>query len=216
MLVQEDEVGYLGGEEAGMSVIKSAWEIALEKTQDIKVDPEKIATAEKIQEGRKIAAAFLQDEEQTVDSVKKTIAAYKGHDKDLILKGVVATIVDNISLPLNDGYKPRFKRVAELTSLTGNRNLIGLVGQLEQFFDQYLSQIQQMTEQAKRQYQPRLEQKQAALRAQYGDDVVLKPEQDPDFIKMLDKALKQLDAQYGQAVTNAKEQLKASVGLDQT
>ncbi|MFA6776589.1 MAG: DUF6657 family protein [Sphaerochaetaceae bacterium] len=199
-----------------MSVIKSAWEIALEKTQDINVDPEKIAKTEKIQDGRKLAAAFLQDDDQTPEMVQKKLKGFKGNEKELILKGVATTILDNISLPQNEGYKERFSKVEKLTALTGNHELIGLVGQLDQFFEQYLSQVKQMTEQAKRQYQPRQEQKQAQLRAQYGDDIVLKPEQDPEFIKLLDKALKQLDTQYGQAVSNAKEEIKATFGLDQT
>jgi hypothetical protein len=198
-----------------MSVIKSAWEIALEKTQDINVNPEKIAKTEKIQDGRKLAAAFLQDDGQTPEMFQKNLKSFKGNEKELILKGVAMTILDNISLPQNEGYKERFSKVEKLTTLTGNHELIGLVGQLDQFFEQYLSQVKQMTEQAKRQYQPRLEQKQAQLRAQYGDDIVLKPEQDPEFIKLLDKALKQLDTQYGQAVSNAKEEIKATFGLDQ-
>ena len=44
-----------------MARIKSAWELALEKTKDIQVDTEKIAHDEKVQAGRKLAANFLSD-----------------------------------------------------------------------------------------------------------------------------------------------------------
>lgn len=198
-----------------MSVIKSAWEIALEKTQDIHVNSEKIARNEKIQEGRKLAAAFLNDEEKTVEDVQKQVKTYKGQDKELIMKGLVTALLDNISLPQTEGYKHGFQKVQELTMIIGDKKLSALVGQLGQFFDQYLAQIKQMTEKAKQQYQPRLEQKQEQLRAQYGDDIVLQPEQDPDFLKMLNQALKQLDAQYGQAITQAKEEIRNSYDLDQ-
>jgi len=198
-----------------MSVIKSAWEIALEKTQDIHVNSEKIARNEKIQEGRKLAAAFLNDEEKTVEEVQKQVKTYKGQDKELIMKGLVTALLDNISLPQTEGYKHGFQKVQELTMIIGDKKLSALVGQLGQFFDQYLAQIKQMTEKAKQQYQPRLEQKQEQLRAQYGDDIVLQPEQDPDFLKMLNQALKQLDAQYGQAITQAKEEIRNSYDLDQ-
>jgi len=198
-----------------MSVIKSAWEIALEKTQDIHVNSEKIARNEKIQEGRKLAAAFLNDEEKTVEEVQKQVKTYKGQDKELIMKGLVTALLDNISLPQTEGYKHGFQKVQELTMIIGDKKLSALVGQLGQFFDQYLAQIKQMTEKAKQQYQPRLEQKQEQLRAQYGDDIVLQPEQDPDFLKMLNQALKQLDAQYGQVITQAKEEIRNSYDLDQ-
>ena len=192
-----------------------AWEIALEKTQDIHVNSEKIARNEKIQEGRKLAAAFLNDEEKTVEEVQKQVKTYKGQDKELIMKGLVTALLDNISLPQTEGYKHGFQKVQELTMIIGDKKLSALVGQLGQFFDQYLAQIKQMTEKAKQQYQPRLEQKQEQLRAQYGDDIVLQPEQDPDFLKMLNQALKQLDAQYGQVITQAKEEIRNSYDLDQ-
>jgi hypothetical protein len=65
----------------------------------------------------------------------------------------------------------------------------------------------------KQQFQPMLEQKQTQMRKQYGQDFVLRPEQDPEFIKLLQQNLKQLSTQYQQALDDAKGQLRELFGL---
>jgi hypothetical protein len=197
-----------------MAMIKSAWEIALEKTKDIEVDTKKYAQAEAVQQGRKLAASFLNDDDVDEKTIKDTLKKAQPDQKKLLVQGLVVASLDNISLPQSKDYKGQFSRLTKLVTIIGNKDYEGLVGQLGQFFDQYLTQQDQLTERAKQQYQPKLEQKQEQLRQQYGDDVTLKPEQDPDFLKMLSQLLKQLDAQYGQAVTNAKTQVRQLFNIE--
>lgn len=196
-----------------MAIIKSAWEIALEKTKDLKVDEKKYKRDAVIQRGRKLAASFLQDDKMEENEVRKRIGETKGEEKTLLLQGLVTACLDNISLPENKQYKLEFNRLRSLVDAIGNKFFSTLVGRLEQFFDQYLSQIDQLTQRAKMQYQPQLEQKQEQLRQQYGPDITLRPEQDPEFLKMLSQLLKQVDDQYGQTITSAKEQVRQTFGL---
>jgi len=197
-----------------MSLIKSAWEIALEKTEHIQVDEQKIAKNAKRQEGRKLAADFLHNFDVTFEQTKKKLGMFKGEEKKQVIEGIVMAFLDNVSLPRNNQYKQEFAKVIQLSTLIGSKEVEQLTQQLLQFFEQYLAQQKQLTERLKQQYQPKLEQKQAQLAQQYGDDFVLKAEQDPEFIKMLDENLKQLDAQYGQVVTNAKDQIKQMFKID--
>ena len=53
-----------------MGKIRSAWEIALEKTENIQVDREKLKLEEDIKKARRAAGAFLNDEENKGESVK--------------------------------------------------------------------------------------------------------------------------------------------------
>ncbi|MFA6845517.1 MAG: DUF6657 family protein, partial [Sphaerochaetaceae bacterium] len=172
-----------------MSLIKSAWEIALEKTEHIQVDEQKIAKNAKRQEGRKLAADFLHNFDVTFEQTKKKLGMFKGEEKKQVIEGIVMAFLDNVSLPRNDQYKQEFAKVIQLSTLIGSKEVEQLTQQLLQFFEQYLAQQKQLTERLKQQYQPKLEQKQAQLAQQYGDDFVLKAEQDPEFIKMLDENL---------------------------
>lgn len=192
-----------------MARIKSAWELALEKTKDIQADTEKIAHDEKVQAGRKLAANFLSDYQQSPKDLAAELDKIPAKDKDTTLEGVLAVILDNISLPMTKDYQQPYQRVRQLASVLGNPGLDQGLEQIGQFFDQYLQQQDDITDQVKQQYAPRLEQKQAQLCQQYGQDITLQPEQDPDFLKMLDATLKKLDAQYTGALTRFKSQLKA-------
>lgn len=196
-----------------MAIIKSAWEIALEKTKDLKVDTKKVQQDETIQKGRRLAAGYLNDDTDDLKTVTDALKKAKGEEKELLTKGLVIACLDNIQLPQSKEYKEAFARLTDLVDALKNPAFSDLLKQLGQFYEQYLAQQDQLTERAKTQYQPALEQKQAQLRAQYGDDVTLRPEQDPEFLKMLSKLLKQLDAQYGGAITNAKEQIRGEFGI---
>jgi len=66
----------------------------------------------------------------------------------------------------------------------------------------------------KQQFAPALQQKEAQLRKQYGPNFTLRPEQDPEFMKLLDKQLSQLDEQYTNILTQAKLQIKELLGVD--
>ena len=71
-----------------------------------------------------------------------------------------------------------------------------------------------MIEGMKQQFAPQLEQKQAKLRQQYGPDFILRPEQDPEFMKLLDKNLSQLDTQYNNILQQAKDQIKEMLNIE--
>ena len=64
-----------------MAIIKSAWELALEKTEGLEIDTEKIKADMSIKEGRQIAAAFLNDIDVTRE---ETIERYNAFPADEI------------------------------------------------------------------------------------------------------------------------------------
>ena len=117
-------------------------------------------------------------------------------------------VLDNINLPRSKDYKAGFQRVQALASVLGKPQLDMALTQIGQFFDQYLMQEDQLADRLKMQYAPQLQAKQAQLSQQLGQDIQLQPEQDPDFLKLLDKTLGQLDAQYGQSLSDFKAKLK--------
>jgi hypothetical protein len=199
-----------------MAIIKSAWELALEKTENLQADPKKIKKEQLIKRGRQLAATFLMDIDATKEGTKKQYASYVGQEKDAVKEGMAITFLSNLSLPRNATYKESFSKVLELGGILGdgNEELKELLGQLEGFFSQYLENQEDLIERMKQQFAPHLQQKQAQLQQQYGPNFTLRPEQDPEFMKLLDKQLGQLDEQYTNILNQVKDQIKQILGVE--
>lgn len=193
-----------------MAIIKSAWELALEKTATLEADPVKIQRDLKIKEGRQLAANFLMDMDVTQEDTQKKYDAYPKKDKLIIREGMALTLLANLTLPRTPLFKESFPQLLALGTIVaeGDEQITGLLGQVENFFTQYLTNQEDLIERMKQQFGPHLEQKQAQMRQQYGPNFVLRPEQDPEFMKLLDKNLAQLDEQYNGILDQAKDQMK--------
>lgn len=195
-----------------MGRIKSAWEIALERTEDIHADPEKIRHDSLIKEGRQLAGSYLTDRDKTVEDIQLKLSSYDEGQLQIIKQGMAMTLLFNMTLPLDDGYKDSIQKLRQLADLI-DPQAGPLLEQLEGFFGQYLETQEHLVDRMKQQFQPMLEQKQAQLRQQYGPDFVLRPEQDPEFVKLLQQNLQQLTAQYQQVLDQAKDQLREMLGI---
>lgn len=198
-----------------MAIIKSAWELALEKTEGLQIDSEKIKSELTIKEGRQIAAALLNDIDVTKEETAERYHAFSGEKKKLIKEGMALTLLSNLTLPRNTLFKDTFSKVLDLGLIIadGNEQVKEILGQLEGFFTQYLENQDDLIERLKTQFEPHLKQKEAQLRAQYGPNFTLRPEQDAEFMKILDQQLSKLDDQYTQILTQAKEQINELLGL---
>lgn len=198
-----------------MAIIKSAWELALEKTEGLQIDSEKIKSELTIKEGRQIAAALLNDIDVTKEETAERYHAFSGEKKRLIKEGMALTLLSNLTLPRNTLFKDTFSKVLDLGLIIadGNEQVKEILGQLEGFFTQYLENQDDLIERLKTQFEPHLKQKEAQLRAQYGPNFTLRPEQDAEFMKILDQQLSKLDDQYTQILTQAKEQINELLGL---
>jgi len=198
-----------------MAIIKSAWELALEKTASLEADPVKIQRDLKIKEGRQLAANFLMDIDVTQEDTQEKYNAYTEEEKFTIKEGMALTLLSNLSLPRTPLFKDSFPQLIALGSIIaeGDEQVTGLLSQVEGFFTQYLTNQEDLIQRMKEQFGPHLEQKQAQMRQQYGPNFVLKPEQDPEFMKLLDKNLAQLDEQYNQILDQAKDQIKELLNI---
>lgn len=198
-----------------MAIIKSAWELALEKTEGLEIDTEKIKADMSIKEGRQIAAAFLNDIDVTREETIERYNAFPADEKALVKEGMALTLLSNLTLPRNSLFKESFPKVLDLGLILadGNEQITQILGQLEGFFTQYLENQDDLIDRLKTQFEPHLRQKEAQLRAQYGPNFTLRPEQDAEFMKILDQQLSKLDDQYTQILTQAKEQINELLGL---
>ena len=190
-----------------MSKIKSAWEIALEKTEDIKIDEKKLAYDEAVKKARTIAGKYVNNDEDAGEDVQKELSSI--NDKAAMKEGVRMTIVQNLNLPSEEVLTDRFERLEKLASIITNNNeeVSALLSQITTFLKQYPLHKKQLIDQLKEQYAPALEQKAAQLREKYGQSVTLSAENDPEFLKIADSQLERLSKQYTESLDEAKTQL---------
>jgi hypothetical protein len=187
-----------------MSKIKSALEIALERTDAVEADTSALKQKEMEKTGKRFAAKILQEESLDISELKKEIKEHR-KDKDF-MKGLGDTLVANLVLPKSDLYKDVLKKLETGFVLITNeaKGMENMFGQIDQFFQQYLDNRDQLKTQLSQQYMPRLQEK---ARAQ-GLSTVPEPEQDPEFLKILHDNYGQLDAQFTNALTGVYEELR--------
>ena len=192
-----------------MGKIRSAWEIALEKTENIQVDREKLKLEEDIKKARRAAGAFLNDEENKGESLEDDLKAI-GNDK-AVREGVKLTVLQNLTLPQDTVLTDRYERLTALVALIAGQTpqAVELMGQITGFCRQYPEHRKQLIDQLKEQFAPMAEQKAAQLRAQYGQDVPVSLENDPEFLKLAQTQLDRLSKQYNDTLEGAKAQLSS-------
>ncbi len=193
-----------------MSLLKSAWEIALEKTENIEIDTEKIKRDNLIDEGRRMAGTYLVDLDALFSTLETAFNEKSEEEKLLIKKGLALTIIANIALPQSDDYQVRVEKMQRIASLIESEESesIELLGQIGTFMGKYLDSRDNLLERARTQYKPLFEQKRQQMEAQYGRSSYSSMEQDPEFIQFLQKNYNQLSNQFQQTLDNAKSQLK--------
>ena len=193
-----------------MSKIRSAWEIALEKTENIEVDRDRLRREENIRKARSLAGSFLNgDEQMTASDLEKQYAEIE--DQSAAREGIKLSLMQNITLSTEEDVTNRYEKLLALASLIskGNAGVMDLMNQIISFLRQYPQHRKQLVEQLKQHFTPMLEQKAAQLKEKYGQDVPLSAENDPEFLKIAQQNLDQLGKQYEDTLKDAKEKLEA-------
>ena len=193
-----------------MSKIRSAWEIALEKTENIEVDRDRLRREENIRKARSLAGSFLNgDEQMTASDLEKQYAEIE--DQSAAREGIKLSLMQNITLSTEEDVTNRYEKLLALASLIskGNAGVMDLMNQIISFLRQYPQHRKQLVEQLKQHFAPMLEQKAAQLKEKYGQDVPLSTENDPEFLKIAQQNLDQLAKQYEDTLKDAKEKLEA-------
>ncbi len=199
-----------------MSLLKSAWEIALERTEEIKADPEKIRNEALLNEGRRLAGSYLFADDPEEIPIDASYASCELDKKEMMREGIAITILLNIALPQTEDYLPRFDRIYHLAELIGEETpeATKMLGQIKMFLQKFISAKAGLVERMKQQYQGVFEEKQERLMQKYGKGINVSMEQDPEYLQMVQKGYAQLSAQYQQVLSDAKEQLKQMWGIE--
>jgi hypothetical protein len=196
---------YYKGENSSMGVIKTALEIALEKTEKVKSDKTGIGQFEVKKRGKKLANDFLEGEADIVSEIKKTTS----QDKDSLKQGIFDVLITQITLPNAKEDETRIDRLGKgLSAVIGNNEFNELFKQLTQIFAQYLKEVSQYGQMLMQQYAPKLRQKEEELSRRMGREVRIDPFQDPEFAAFYNQNINALKSNYESAVEQAREEIK--------
>ena len=197
-----------------MGKIKSAWEIALERTESIQMDKNKLKYKTDVDTARRLAGRFIADDEP-IDE-KELRDELSALDSKAVKEALIITAEANLSLPqTEDEDDSRLRKAVKLIEIATDNNAqaIGLANELEGFLKQYPLHRKDLFEKMKAQYQPILDEKSEKLSRQYGTEVKLSFESDKEFMEAARNNLEKLEAQYQATLTNAKTQLREIAGL---
>lgn len=186
-----------------MGLIKSALEIALEKTETVKGDKTSIDQFETKQNGKRLANEFLSNGKRSLeDDIKK----YPKDVQRSLKQGIFDVLITQLKIPDTEEDLLRVETAAKGVQAIVNENRFGaMVKQLSQFLHQYLNEAGQYEEAIKQQYAPKLKQKEDELTRRLGRQVTLDPFQDPEFVTFFNQNMNALKENYQSAIDQVRE-----------
>ena len=194
-----------------MTHIRSALEIALEKTDGIKSDKSALAAAEGKEEGKKLASSFFQNPGMDLAVALKNLPKEK---LSAVKEGFSQVILANLVLPRDDADIKKLDAIAAaLGILTGKKaDISSFMTQLAGFFRQWQEDKKNLDEALRQQLGPLLKQKEAQIAQQYGRPVRIDPRTDPDYMKAYNRHMGNLEERYAGTLAQAKEDIAAMLG----
>ena len=211
-----------------MAMIKSALEIALERSKDIKIDEAALEANALRVEGKKAAGRYLDDPE--FGGLADKLSQYAKGKRASVRQGMFEVLASQIQLPTNDASAAKLDILAAgfsaLASNTG-AGLLGGVGaastdkrvqalfqQLADFFKQYLDDMKNVEQAIRKQWGPKIREKERQMAARMGQDVRIDPMSDPEFAAFYKQNVSAARAQYQAALDKAKDDLAAMLGIE--
>ena len=177
-----------------MGIIKSAWEIALERSESIVIDKDKLKKDEEIKQIRSILGRYLSDDD------KLDIEKLKSFNKDIINEAVLIVLDQNLILPHDSLNEQRMEKINKIAwAVSTKEEFLSHTTNIITFLRQYPNHKTHLIEQIKAQFKTMIEQKNP------NENIDL--DNNPEFAQILKTQLEKLAANYIQTLEESKKQL---------
>jgi hypothetical protein len=185
-----------------MGRIKSALELALERTDSIKSDKAGIGQFEAKQQGKRLANEFLEDAKKSLeDVIKKT----PKDQQEALKQGIFDALISQITLPSSKEDERRIESIGKgLQTIIKDSRFASLYKQFVLAIARYLEESEQYAESIKRQYAPKLRQKEEEIARRIGQRIKLDPFQDPEFVAFYNQNINALKEHYQTVVAQVR------------
>ena len=196
-----------------MGEIKSALELALERTNNVQSDKKLIEKNNNIEEGRKAAFEFMEKNNIKEDSLEKIIKGSSKEKQQWLKEGIYKVLISNLKLPEDESSFEKINRIRDGFSaiVEDKKEIVYLFSQIEQVFKQYLQHKDSIIENLNNNFEQKLKEKEEVLSKQLGAKVTLKPENDPEYKEYLHKVTNQLDQQYREVLVKIKSEIEKRI-----
>jgi hypothetical protein len=200
-----------------MGRIKSALEIAMERTEGVQGDKASIGLFEAKQRGKRLANQFLSGDESpgTAEaaggdiSFEAIIKKAPREEQESLRQGCFEVLLSQITLPQTPEDIKRIEKVGKgLSQILSSRRFTQLYQQFNSAMNQYLDEAAQYEEAIKRQYAPKLRQKEEELARRLGRHIKLDPFQDPEFVAFYNQNMNALKGNYEAMISQVQEQVR--------
>jgi uncharacterized protein YukE len=190
-----------------MGRIKSALEIALERTESVKGDKTSIDQFEAKQKGKRLANAFLEDPKKFPDDELKKLPK---EQQQAVKQGMFDVFLSQITLPAVREDMARIEALGRgLQFILGDPRFAAFYKQFTAAAARYLEEIDQYGEAIRRQYAPKLRQKEEELSRRLGRQIQIDPFQDPEFAAFYNQNMNALRENYESLTAQVREQAEA-------
>ena len=190
-----------------MGRIKSALEIAMERTEAVKGDKTSIGLFEAKQRGKRLANQYLAAEIPSIEEEFKK--APSTEEQNALKQGCFEVFVTQITLPSFPEDVKRLEAAGKgLSAIIANKRFSALYQQFLEAVSQYLQEAAHYEDAIKRQYAPKLRQKEEELTRRFGRQVKLDPFQDPEFIAFYNQNMNALKANYEALAEEVQQQAR--------
>ncbi len=191
-----------------MAEIKSTMELVMEKLARLGTDTgNELDSEEKIKDGMRLGARFLEGEIQGLDQALNDCPA---EDRTLVQKGITRTMLRNIMLPREDDQQRDCERAMHglLEMTQGTTQMIDICTDMKHTLDRFLAHKDQYRTQLEQAFLSQLGQMEDSISDQTGMAVKLDPSQHPQFQQEWDKVMTSLNEQYGNALEQQKDMVE--------
>jgi hypothetical protein len=189
-----------------MGRIKSALEIALERTESVKSDKGSIDQFETRQQGKRAANEFLENPGKNLEGELKKIPK---EQQASFKQGLFDVFISQIGLPLSKDDEKRVETLGKgFHAIIPDGRFSRLFKQFAQLLSRYLDEVARYEEAIRRQYEPKLRQKEEELARRFGRQVQIDPFQDPEFLSFYNQHMNGLKSNYQAAVDQMREETR--------
>lgn len=195
-----------------MGEIRSAIDIAMEKTAHIEGDASGAANRALRNEGKKAASEYL--EKQDPDILLSPLSGKKKDDILIVREGMIQIFLASIRLPTTEEDTAKTAYVgAGLEAVLPQSGMADMFGQVEQIMKQYLIEQDNLKKTLEQQFAPRLRAKQQEMERRYGQKIPIELHQDPEYIAALSKNKRMLEQRYGAVIEEIRARIREAAGM---
>ncbi len=195
-----------------MGEIRSALDIALEKTAHIQGDAASAENRELKNKGKKTAGDYLAAGDTA--SLGAMVAELVPEKAKTVTEGALSILLAAIHLPSTESDLAKTDRIgAGIDVLRPGAGMAQLFGQVAQILKQYLDERDHVAKALEQQFMPKIRAKQQELAKRYGQNVPININQDPEYAAALSKNVRMLEQKYDAVIDEVRARVRETFGI---